>query len=62
VELELATTLGSRRIIANRYRDDLRRAGIGTARHGFRVPVGLAPTVIAVRRLDDGVALPWASG
>ncbi|MCC6718386.1 MAG: Hint domain-containing protein [Acetobacteraceae bacterium] len=60
--LELVTPLGVRRIIANRYRDDLRRIGIGTARHGFRAPIGPRANIVEVRRAGDGMALPWAGG
>jgi hypothetical protein len=47
--------------VANRYRDDLDMAGIGTGRHGFRFspPQGLAfaPGAVTVRRARDGAAL-----
>ena len=51
------------RILANRYRPDLRLAGIGDGRHGFdvTVPGGLSPLsrhVLEVRRETDGAALP----
>ena len=59
VELELLTALGRRRIIANRYRGDLRRAGIGSGRHGFRAPIGPRAGAFAVRRAGDGAELPW---
>jgi hypothetical protein len=47
------------RLLANRYRSDLREAGIGTGRHGFLfdIPGGLSPLsnhVISVRRERDG--------
>jgi hypothetical protein len=58
VELELLTALGPRRLLANRYRADLRHAGIGSARHGFRVPAGTT-SAITVRRAADGAVLPW---
>ena len=61
VELELETPLGRRRLLANRYRGDLLRAGIGSARHGFRIPVGPRTSAIAVRRIADGAPLPWAA-
>ena len=61
VDLELETPLGLRRVLANRYRGDLRRAGIGSARHGFRVPVGPSVTPIAMRRTVDGAVLPWGT-
>ena len=62
VELELMTSLGTRRVIANSYRGDLRRAGIGSARHGFRAPVGPCAGTFAVRRAGDGAELPWIPG
>jgi autotransporter passenger strand-loop-strand repeat protein len=47
--------------VANRYREDLERAGIGTGRHGFQFtpPKGLAfaPGAVSVRRARDGAAL-----
>ena len=48
---------------ANRFRHDVRAAGIGTGWHGFDVaiPGGLSPLtrqVIEVRRATDGAALP----
>jgi serralysin len=58
VELELVTAMGPRRLLANRYRDDLRHAGVGSARHGFRVPAGSTGAVM-VRRAADGAVLPW---
>jgi glycosyltransferase involved in cell wall biosynthesis len=47
------------RVLANRYRQDLEKAGIGDGRHGFEVqiPGGLSPLsrhVIHVRREADG--------
>jgi Hint domain len=48
-------------VLANRYRHDLERAGLGSGRHGFEFtpPVGLAFTsgAIEVRRSLDGAAL-----
>jgi len=61
VELRMLTGLGPRRVIANRYRGDLQRAGIGTFRHGFREPVGMRPKGIAFIRPGDGACLPWAT-
>lgn len=61
VELDLITPMGPRRVLANRYRADLRRAGIGTGRHGFRVPAGAAGA-ITLRRTADGAVLPWRTG
>jgi hypothetical protein len=49
------------RVLANRYREDLERAGLGSGRHSFefRLPAGLAlaPSAINVRRSIDGAAL-----
>jgi autotransporter-associated beta strand protein len=48
-------------VLANRYRDDLERGGLGSGRHGFEFtpPAGLAFTsgAIEVRRSLDGAAL-----
>jgi hypothetical protein len=48
-------------VLANRYRADLDRAGMGSGRHGFAFfpPKGfnLCTTTISVRRSLDGVAL-----
>jgi autotransporter passenger strand-loop-strand repeat protein len=49
-------------VLANRYREDLERAGIGEGRHGFQfiVPGGLSPLeshVITVQRAIDGAEL-----
>jgi hypothetical protein len=47
--------------LANRYRDDLQQAGLGSGRHGFEFtpPAGLtfAPDAVEVRRSFDGAAL-----
>jgi hypothetical protein len=48
-------------VLANRRRDDLKHAGLGSGRHGFEFtpPPGLAfaPEGVAVRRALDGAAL-----
>ncbi len=48
-------------VLANRYREDLARAAIGSGRHGFEFipPAGLtfAPDAVDVRRSLDGVPL-----
>src|SRR5207302_7458542 len=53
------------RVVANRYRPDLERAGIGTGEHGFEFvpPAGLVVTASAlqVRRAFDGAALEFSS-
>ncbi|HEX4505189.1 MAG TPA: glycosyltransferase [Alphaproteobacteria bacterium] len=51
------------RVLANRYRDDLEKAGIGDGRHAFQVqiPGGLAPLerhVIRVRGARDAREIP----
>ena len=51
------------RVVANIYRPDLERAGLGSGRHGFEIviPGGLSPLerhVIQVRRESDGSELP----
>jgi autotransporter-associated beta strand protein len=49
------------RVLANRYREDLKQAGIGSGHHSFEFtqPPGLvfAPDAVEVRRSLDGVAL-----
>ncbi len=49
-------------VLANRYREDLKRAGVGNGCHSFRfaVPdgVALAPNSVAVQRSLDGKVLP----
>jgi uncharacterized repeat protein (TIGR03803 family) len=48
--------------LANRYRADLERTGLGTGRHGFRFDppagVNIRPETLEVRRSLDGAALP----
>ena len=48
-------------VLANRHRDDLARAGLGSGHHSFDFtpPAGLAlaPGSVEVRRSLDGVAL-----
>jgi hypothetical protein len=50
--------------LANRHREDLARAGIGSGRHSFsfRVPDGLMllPGTVEVRRSLDGAALAFS--
>ena len=52
------------RTLANRYRDDLRAAGIGSGAHGFRLawdrPLAIGDHVVEVRRSSDGAGL-WCS-
>jgi Hint domain len=49
------------RVLANRHRDDLKAAGLGSGRHSFAFtpPAGLvfAPDAVEVRRSLDGAAL-----
>jgi hypothetical protein len=48
-------------VLANSYRDDLRRAGLGSGRHGFEfappADVVIAPGAVEIRRSLDGVRL-----
>ncbi len=60
VELEIVSSIGVRRVIANAFRDDLRDAGLGTGCHGFRAALGPLERLIAVRRPVDGATLRWA--
>ena len=50
------------RVLANSYRDDLKRAGLGSGRHAFAFtpPAGvmLDPATVEVRRSLDGARLP----
>jgi hypothetical protein len=52
------------RALANRYREDLARAGLGSGRHSFEFtpPAGLAftPHTLKVRRSFDGASLDWS--
>jgi microcystin-dependent protein len=49
--------------LANRYRDDLAQAGLGSGRHGFEFtsPIALASDTIEVRRSLDGAAIAFTS-
>jgi hypothetical protein len=53
------------RALANRYREDLKQAGLGSGCHGFafRLPPGLASAgnVIEVRRSLDEAVLPLST-
>jgi Hint domain len=51
-------------VLANRYREDLKQAGIGTGRHGFEFtpPAELSPGSVEVRRSLDGAVVARASG
>ncbi len=59
----LEVSIGGRvvaRTLADRYREDLRRAGVGTGEHGFEVawPKHLAGTGrLEIRRWPDGAAI-----
>jgi hypothetical protein len=46
-------------VLANNYRDDLKRAGLGSGRHGFEFtpPLGITGGTIEVRRSLDAAAL-----
>ena len=52
-------------VLANRYREDLDRAGIGSGHHSFEfmAPAGLAfaPGALEVRRSLDGGALEFSA-
>jgi hypothetical protein len=51
-------------ILANRYREDLERAGLGSGRHGFEftppAALAFAPEAIEVRRSLDGAPLGFS--
>ena len=53
------------RVLANRYREDLEQAGLGSGRHSFEftLPAGLAfaPDAVEVRRSVDGAALKFSA-
>jgi hypothetical protein len=53
-------------VLANRYRDDLEHAGVGSGRHSFSfaLPDGLMllPGTVEVRRSLDGARLPASGG
>jgi Hint domain len=48
-------------VLANRYRDDLEQAGIGSGRHGFAFtsPTALSSGTVEVRRSLDGAAVAF---
>ena len=52
-------------VLANRHRDDLLAAGLGSGRHAFRVPLRRPGTRIDVRRVTDHAVVPgspiWCS-
>ena len=52
-------------VLANRYREDLKRAGMGSGCHSFKftVPDGIAftPDFVAVKRSLDGKVLPQSA-
>jgi hypothetical protein len=45
------------RVVANRYRNDLDAAGLGSGRHGFRLPFSGPARHIEARRLSNGTVL-----
>jgi hypothetical protein len=51
-------------VLANRYREDLKRAGIGSGRHGFNFPRAAGPAsacgTAEVRRSFDSASLPFS--
>ena len=49
------------RVLANKYREDLNRAGIGNGYHAFEFPTSFDPSrshVVRVRRESDGADIP----
>jgi hypothetical protein len=46
------------RVLANRHRNDLRAAGLGSGRHAFRVLLARQPRSIEARRVEDGALVP----
>jgi hypothetical protein len=44
-------------VLANRYRPDLRKAGLGAGCHAFDIPVRPLPGAVAVRRVSDGALI-----
>ena len=52
------------RVLANSYRDDLKRAGLGSGRHAFAFvpPPGVALDSVEVRRSLDGASLDSSRG
>ncbi len=44
-------------VFANRHRDDLEAAGIGSGRHAFRARLALQPRCVEARRVEDGALL-----
>ena len=52
-------------VLANRHRDDLLAAGLGSGRHAFRVPMRRPGARIDVRRATDYAVVPgspiWCS-
>jgi hypothetical protein len=59
VALELVLADGTvLRGVANRYRADLEKAGIGLGRHAYRFELPARAEVVAIRRAGDGVGVP----
>ena len=50
-----ATIIGT--ILANRYRPDLRKAGLGSGCHAFELPLPPLPGIITLRRAGDGASI-----
>jgi hypothetical protein len=49
-------------VLANRYRTDLDRAGLGHGIGGFRVCIPTGLSRAHMLRVSDGAVLPWAAG
>jgi hypothetical protein len=47
--------------VANRYRADLEKVGIGLGRHAYRFELPKGAEVVAIRRAGDGVVVPGGS-
>ncbi len=44
-------------VLANRHRNDLEAAGLGSGRHAFRVALARQPRCVEARRVEDGALL-----
>jgi hypothetical protein len=58
VRLEIiADGIVAAEVLANRHRNDLAAAGLGSGRHAFRIPLPHPARRIEVRRAADGALL-----
>jgi hypothetical protein len=48
-------------VLANRHRNDLEAAGLGSGRHAFRVALARKPHRVEARRVNDGAVLTHAA-